>query len=263
MQSADDAAPPDERASEVELPADALALVLRPLTGDVRTLCAAACVARAWRTAAAEPSLWAHIGPLHGLARDNLTDARLADLVARARGGLRGLNLTGIATSSLTDAGLAAALRHESHILSFAVSGKPLTGAGIAAALAGSRGRLQTLRMSGARAAPPPRGDASPTERVAFQNSCDDALVELRALLAPGGAMTAVTACEICRRMCSRVRECANCSVVFCKAHAEYCMGFCDGCGSLVCDECLDESIYHVCRDCDFDDVDDVEDVEF
>ncbi len=113
MQASDAAtAPTDEHAAEVALPADVVLLVLLPLKGDVRSLCATACVARAWCTAAASPRLWSRIGPFRGAAAAHLTDARLANLVARAGGDLRVLILNGIARSSLTDEGfLAAALR--------------------------------------------------------------------------------------------------------------------------------------------------------
>lgn len=49
-------APPQRFAPE--LPPAALARVLRHHVGDVRTLCAAACVARGWRDAARAPPLW-------------------------------------------------------------------------------------------------------------------------------------------------------------------------------------------------------------
>jgi hypothetical protein len=62
-------------------------LVLRHRAGDVPTLlCAAACVARAWRAAAAEPHLWRDLR--WGRAAGRLTDERLASLVARSAGGL-------------------------------------------------------------------------------------------------------------------------------------------------------------------------------
>jgi hypothetical protein len=81
------------------VPATVIALVLTHLAGDARSLCAAACVARAWRAAAAEPRLWARLA---GVRR--LTDARLAALVARARGHLEHLDVDD--ALQLTDAGL-------------------------------------------------------------------------------------------------------------------------------------------------------------
>jgi hypothetical protein len=93
------------------LSADALGAVLCALNGDVASLCAAACVARAWRDAALHPSLWRDFSTCFGdgdvAAR--LTDARLAALVARARGGLERLHLSSCA--ALTAFGVAAALR--------------------------------------------------------------------------------------------------------------------------------------------------------
>ena len=77
------------------LPRDALVRVLRQLDSHVPSLCAAACVARAWRDAAAEPSLWARPQGLWWRAAERLTEERLEALVARARGGLERLDLRG------------------------------------------------------------------------------------------------------------------------------------------------------------------------
>jgi hypothetical protein len=77
---------------------DSVRRVLRSLDGDVATLCAAACVCRAWRAEVCGDSLlWADfsgrlcLGPR---VAERLTDARLAALVTRAAGGLRRLDLT-------------------------------------------------------------------------------------------------------------------------------------------------------------------------
>jgi hypothetical protein len=52
----------DERAPA--LPHDLLVALLTPLAGDVSALCAAACVATAWRVAARAPSLWRELRSL-------------------------------------------------------------------------------------------------------------------------------------------------------------------------------------------------------
>ena len=90
--------------------ADSVRRVLRAL--DVATLCAAACVCRAWRAEVCGDSLlWADVlgrlclGPR---VAERLTDARLAALVARAAGGLRRLDLKGCPEVSV--AGVLAAL---------------------------------------------------------------------------------------------------------------------------------------------------------
>ena len=62
--SAELAPPADERAGAGELPAELIVLVLLPLSGDVRSLCAAACVARPWRRACGSRSV-----PFEGLLR--------------------------------------------------------------------------------------------------------------------------------------------------------------------------------------------------
>jgi hypothetical protein len=91
---------------------DSVRRVLRSLDGDVATLCAAACVCRAWRAEVCGDSLlWADfsgrlcLGPR---VAERLTDARLAALVTRAAGGLRRLDLTSCPEVSV--AGVLAAL---------------------------------------------------------------------------------------------------------------------------------------------------------
>lgn len=77
-----------------ELPLDALRIVLAPHAGNVAQLCAAACVSRVWRAAAAERQLWKtlvnflHLKSCKATPRlMEVTDARLAELVARAGSG--------------------------------------------------------------------------------------------------------------------------------------------------------------------------------
>ena len=239
----------DALAAGVELPADLVALVLLPLRGDVRSLCAAACVARAWRDAATKTRLWTQIGPLHPRTAARLTDARLDSLVSRARGGLRHLNLTGVGKSSVTDAGLAVALRRESRIAYFGASGDRLTGASIAVALERSRGHLRRLRVCGQRAASAP---------AASRASCNAALGALRALLAPGGSMDAESLCamreflgfsgRVCKRMCTLEGACDGCGATCCQFHTT-CVTSCSDCGDPVCTRCS-SYVTGVCDDC-------------
>jgi len=240
--SAAHALPAAVRARDIELPVDVLVLVLLPLRGDTVSLCAAACVSRAWREAASLPRLWKKIGRFWGNAGANLTDARLKQLVSRSRRRLQHLDLrgSGVGKSSLTDGGLAKALRREKRIQSFAANGSPLTGAGIAAALAPSRGRLRDLRLCGVRPLPKfASAGMSSIQQEAFMVTCRETIDELRALLAPGGLMTAEDVCDvmqgdvICTRMCNDEHSCI-CGASFCTRHAD-CVYACGECGDPVC----------------------------
>ena len=221
-----------------------LVLVLLPLRGDTVSLCAAACVSRAWREAASFPRLWKKIARFRGPAATNLTDKRLKMLVSRARRHLRHLDLRGIAKSKVTDAGLAKALRREKRLLSFGASGSPLTGAGIAVALAPSRGRLRELRVCGVR--PLPKFAAvclSSIEQDVFLYTCDQTIADLRALLAPGGLMSVADVCDvidgdvICARMCDDEYSCM-CGATFCTRHADCVYACTEHCGDMVCVDC-------------------------
>jgi hypothetical protein len=101
--------------ADAALPCPA-ALLLLPLTErvmallteeDARDACAAACVCKAWARAAAAPAVWCtiRVADSHRVRRARaLTNARLAALVARAAGGLTGLDIAGC--YKLTNAGL-------------------------------------------------------------------------------------------------------------------------------------------------------------
>lgn len=244
------AAPPSpdaEPPGNVELPRDVLPLVLLPLKGDVASLCAAACVSRAWRGAVTFPRLWTHIGPFSGGFGARLTDARLMQLVARARGGLQVLKLTNISRSSITDAGLAAALGNTSRLRVFAANGMPLTGAGIAAALAGSQGRMRKLRVCGVRAAPAVDDGDMP------RDSWEAALGALHALLAPDGEIDAAEFCNMaaydyrldgprCARMCTGDDGCYNCEAMCCSAHKARVQN-CLNCIGAICDCCRSQEV--------------------
>ena len=80
-----------------ELPLDALRLILAPYAGHVGTLCAAACVSRAWHAASKEHWLWADLtdwshlkSRRRALKFVSVNDARLAELVTRAGSGIDG-----------------------------------------------------------------------------------------------------------------------------------------------------------------------------
>lgn len=256
--SAAHALQPVERAGGIELPVDVLRLVLLPLKDDMASLCAAACVARAWRQAATWPRLWSRIGRFRGNAAANLTNARLKQIVSRARRGLRHLDLRGLSskTSNLTDKGLAEALRRQKRILSFRANGGLLTGAGIAAALVPSSGRLRKLLVCGVRALPrsASTGSMSSAQQEAFLDACLDSALALRDLLAPDGYLNATAVCDavmdgnvLCTRMCDETSVCW-CEAVYCKCHAG-CIFECEGCDNTVCERCCSFSS-EICNDC-------------
>lgn len=146
------------------LPADAIALVLKRLAGDVSSLCASACVARAWRAAAAEPRLWSHLARLPPDAAKRLTGKHLAALVARAAGGLERLDVSG--ASQLTDDGFVTAIMRQPHALTAFIADSKcykLTGKGAATALAAQRGRMRELSVRGLRCG---------SSRTMFTRSC-------------------------------------------------------------------------------------------
>jgi hypothetical protein len=126
------------------LPRDALVLAFAPLAGDVQSLCAAACVARAWRDAAAEPRLWTRI-----VCRGRkLKGEHLAWLVARAQGGLERLELG--RTSDISDLDLYTALQQPHALTHFTLrkcSPFGPTGQGVVGALASRRGQLRFLQL--------------------------------------------------------------------------------------------------------------------
>jgi hypothetical protein len=103
-------------------------LVLQPFAGDTKTLCAAACVAKAWHAAATGiPSLWRELrfqgsaaDPVGTMAR-RLTDARLAELAARGAGALQRVDLGGC--KGVTLRGVVAALHGATALSSLAVRG--------------------------------------------------------------------------------------------------------------------------------------------
>lgn len=192
-----DAMPTRQSSAAADANADIVALVLARLSGDVPSLCAAACVARAWRDAAAKPQLWAHVGPLPLAAARRLTDARLATLVARAAGGLERLRLDG--AEQLTEEGLAVALQQPHALTDFCAPTecRTLTAISVARALASRRGQLLRLSVRGLECGPPvPKHDAGQAGLAAWRREVAGVVRALRALLAPGGVLDGDRLCN-------------------------------------------------------------------
>jgi hypothetical protein len=211
------------------LPAPALARVLTYCGGDVRTLCAAACVSRAWREAAADPALWRVLSGLGRCAalRDHagphaaLADARVASLVARAGPG---------AAIELLDAHKCAAVSLTG--LQLALAGRQIT---------------RELRVGGmsSRAPPVPRGGTQVDARTHVR----EALARLCQLLAPGARQRTVVLCQYAIDgvstcpgfLCTRPDDvqCEYCNEVWChvcmEAYSEeaMCRHECQNCGEL------------------------------
>jgi hypothetical protein len=138
-------------AAPPELQEDALRLVLAQLDGDVSALCASACVSTLWRDVLtlqpAAAQLWRALRmPPRVAAR--LTDERLRTLVARARGALERLDVSGC--TRLTDEGIAAALSRQRSLAHFAAVGcARLSVEGVVRALKGRK--LASLHVRGVR----------------------------------------------------------------------------------------------------------------
>ena len=240
------------------LPADVLARVLARLTGDVPSLCAAACVAPAWRDAAAEPRLWVCLKLLPDTAgAEHLTDERLKALVARSRGLLASLDVSG--ARQLTNKGLTAVLQQPHALTAFsaAIVHGALTASGVARALAAQRGRMLELSVQGLDCGPPIHlDDTSDSDgaRDSWRAACDDVIAALRALMAPEGVLDGDHVCsgedddsEPCPAMCGRADLCAKCGTALCAEHQtfleciECCLPFCrDTCiHTAGCDSCV------------------------
>lgn len=233
--------------------------MLARLAGDVASLCAAACVAPAWRDAAAEPRLWARLA----LRRDawaavtRLTDARLATLVARSRGLLESLDFRG--ARHLTDKGFFRALQQPHALTAFSAEFccGALTARGVARALASRRGRMRELNVRGMNCGPPipEDDDTSDSEalRDAWRAACDDIINALRALMAPDGVLDGDRLCsgdgwryELCPALCSRGDVCAGCDQAFCADHQTF--TFCIECRQPFCrDNCLQSAACDSC----------------
>jgi hypothetical protein len=241
------------------LPADVLARVLSRLAGDVSSLCAAACVAPAWRDAAAEPRLWVCLKLLPDTAgAEHLTDERLKALVARSRGLLASLDVSG--ARQLTNKGLTAVLQQPHALTAFsaAIVHGALTASGVVRALAAQRGRMRKVSVQGLDCGPRlPVADDTAEFRIAlisWHTACNDVIAALRALMAPDGVLVGDRLCsgdgwyKPCTVLCGRANVCANCNEALCADHQDgrfvvciWCSRlFCvDICGGVACEPCF------------------------
>ena len=204
------AAQDDQERFSATLPVSMVELVLSHHSGDAATLCAAACVARAWSAAAAQPRLWRALLFEHDKDTvfrrlERLTDERLAALVARAGGALERLICLDDTTAD------------ERFRVTHAV-----TAGGVVSALRGNA-PLQELRLRGVRA-----------DGATF--------AELRALVALGGALDITdgatcgipTWCQHLETPCGRL----------CSAEADL---VCEDCGTFCCVHCRRDLVLLPC----------------
>ena len=248
------------------LSSDEVALILAQLDGDVPSLCAAACVSRAWRAAAAAPALWVRLECLPPAVAERLNAERLAGLVARAAGGLQLLDLSDAGRFSLTDADLVAALRQPHALTSFtADSGcERLTAAGVVAALTSRRGLMFELSVAGLAVGPELPSDDDEDEEDdeafiarqravnAFVTESDAVRAALRALLAPDGDLDGEFLCdgaagEICVFLCGEDDTCSHCDRKRCLGHGGADFEVCNACDGSFCDYCIEGDFCEAC----------------
>jgi hypothetical protein len=235
-----------------------VALVLANLAGDVPSLCAAACVSRAWRTAAAAPALWTRLERLPPAAARRLNTERLIWLVARAAGGLERLDLSG--ADGVGDAGLDTALQ-QPHALTHFVADSDcsmLSASVVAEALASRSGHLLQLTVAGVAVGPEtPWDEDSDDEREraadAFMIASDEVIDALRALLAPGGVLDGDQMCEgrdreLCIFLCGLNSTCAKCKTALCADHEKELFADCTVCGKPFCGNyCMHGEVCDAC----------------
>jgi hypothetical protein len=223
------------------LSSDEVALVLAHLAGNVRALCAAACVSRAWREAAARPALWVHLRRVPTRVAERLDAERLTSLVARAAGGLERLDVFGAV--NLSDADLEGALQQPHALTRFVAENSSLTG--IAAALASRRGLILQLGVVGLSAGPLTRWfdrrreqeyhygwrdteEQRERDTEAFNIACGEVLNALSALMAPGAELDGEQTCEghnepdargLCNIICGSDNSCGKCRRAICRYH--------------------------------------------
>jgi len=271
------------------LPPSLLLRILTPHAGDVATLCAAACVARAWRDAAFTPRLWADMCMSPRLA-SRLTDARLAILTARAGDSLLHLDLSRV-RSSLTARGVLRALR-EHRLASLRVRGVRSSGGEPAldevkeADIASPLALFRSLLLSGGSLdldvaatctlRPISPLDAKPCGRLCASQdvSCPDCstYVCVACKLKHKRWRPRCTHlcyeclaysedddhfwCEMCRRAfcgdCQPLFECCACEFVCCHACAELYSVSCSrrGCRTSYCLSCAEDGFLQSCGDC-------------
>jgi hypothetical protein len=242
------------------LPAEALERVVAFVTDDVLSLCAAACVSRAWRDAAerVEPLSVVRLKKLPADVAQRLTDAGLAALVRRSHGRLKHLNLRGACL--VTDEGLVAALLQPHTLSKFRADAAchNLTARGVTRALAPRRGLMRDLRVRGLKCLaylrPQERADSgddcededSESAWSAWRNECRDVIDALRELLAPDGNLLGEELCSgedlecDCACLCGPKDMCEACKVTVCEEHQEDRFGKCRWCQGRFCqDACM------------------------
>ena len=243
------------------LPAGTLERVLAHLAGDVPSLCAAACVARAWHVAAAEPRLWVSLARLSFGVAFRLTDERLAALVARAGGRLERLDVSG--AGELTDEGLATALQQPHLLTKFTANSgcERLSARGVAASLQSRLGGMYKLRVGGLCSIPrrPDEQSRCTTWEMgdqAWHGEAHDVYGMLDALLAPEGELDFERMCKYleydpsrtsswslpvdhrrCLVLCGRLNICtdAECRAPLCDTHNGGPFEECSVCGRKLC----------------------------
>lgn len=269
---------------EVTVPLPIALVCLHGLTGDIPTLCAAACVNREWNKAATgTASAWSYLQGLSDKARSALTDARLVAFVARARGTLVVLDANG--ARLITDAGLLEALQPQSKLACVILRGcAALTAAGVLAALAG-KSALRTLIVSGVQA----DKQLAEEQLAQLQALVPDAHKKGVYVLDVTGVCKLLTssgtkgedvtmcgrvcgspgkmACDACQggaheftcAVCAdEIKECAFCGMCLCKLCADAVdMTQCANCHTAACDGCGDDNdafceacLKSYCADC-------------
>ena len=210
--------------------------MLAPHKNDVKTLCAAACVARAWRVAAREPGLW-HTPRLSNKQIELLSPERLSFILATG-----GVNVLDLSTGSCND--------HADML-----SADMLTARDLADALAGAP-PLEALRVAGLKLVP---------SAAAFNPvTCLTAAVQYASRLdvVGGGSCGAMIDGAACSRLCtSEQLRCEPCGLYACEPCVQFyrkrrslllsqgCRHLCVGCWELedwrgfrVCEECPQDS---------------------
>ena len=259
---------PDSVASgELTSDVTAIFLVLSCLVGDISSLCAAACVSRAWREAASTPSLWVRIGPLPWLRR--LDDARLQSLAARAAGA-GGFTSLVLRSTSVTDRGLVLALRNQQNkVEQFDCSytellgnnyNNKLSGSGVAAALKHFSGQIRVLNVRGlpALCAKKQTDILNSTEpKAALHNARSHVIRALRKLMAPQCSIDVTDICPVafkhneqnykCGILCTPAEACHGCKSMRCSV-THHLMA-CEECLNQFCGRCKGD-YGPVCEDC-------------
>ena len=236
-----------------ELPAVIMSDILDLCAGEVATLCAVACVSRAWHDAAMQPRRWQKLRNFQNLARP-LTDARLATREKRVSGsdGKSGYVLDVLDVCSCAR----------------------VSARGVVAALRGARleGRERTLRVEGVRS---DADDAAvvPLLRTFLCSPKEDSLagfLDVRTHLLCNAVVGNEGAWRQCSRLCKSVL-CEQCDVVRCRrCHVPSwshnfrgtlpCEHICADCGYckehlLSCDGCQEggedsDAEHLICADC-------------